>query len=142
MSPLVILLPRKGYLQHFGSKIAKIVRCYCHNLGQSEKNIFDFSLCVRWAQGRAAGTYEDVRTGTYFVRLVNPITIRGRGRLHPIYMLVLTIFLTFRRALKAGSIKPHCCPKLRCPKLDCSSDFCDWPEKKALLLLWLPFHCN
>ena len=46
MSPLVILLPRKGYLQHFGSKIAKIVRCYCHNLGQSERKIFDISLCV------------------------------------------------------------------------------------------------
>ena len=36
----------KGYLQHFGSKIAKIVRCYCHDVGQSERNIFDFSLCV------------------------------------------------------------------------------------------------
>ena len=48
MSPLVILLPRKGYLQHIGPKIAKIVRCYCHNLGQSEKNIFDFSLCEKW----------------------------------------------------------------------------------------------
>ena len=46
MSPLVILLPRKGYLQHFCSKIANIVRCYCHDLGQSERNIFDFSLCV------------------------------------------------------------------------------------------------
>ena len=41
----MILIPRKGYLQHFGSKIAKIVRCYYHDLGQSEKNIFDFSLC-------------------------------------------------------------------------------------------------
>ena len=47
MSPLVILLPRKKYLQHFGSKIAKIVRSYCHNLDQSEKNIFDFSSSVR-----------------------------------------------------------------------------------------------
>ena len=45
MSPLVILQPRKVYLEHFGSKIAKIVWCYWHNLGQSEKNIFDFSLC-------------------------------------------------------------------------------------------------
>jgi hypothetical protein len=45
LKPLVILLPRKGYLQHFGSKIAKIVRSYCHNLDQSEKNIFDLSLC-------------------------------------------------------------------------------------------------
>ena len=34
MSPLVILLPRKGYYQHFGTKIAKIVRCYCHDQGQ------------------------------------------------------------------------------------------------------------
>ena len=34
-------------LEHFCSKIAKIVRCYCHDLGQSERNIFDFSLCVR-----------------------------------------------------------------------------------------------
>ena len=48
MSPLVILLPRKGYLQHFGSKIAKIVSCYYHDLGQSERNIFDFSLCVQY----------------------------------------------------------------------------------------------
>ena len=46
MSPLVILLPRRVYLEHFGSKIAKIVRCYCHDLGQSERNVFDFSLCV------------------------------------------------------------------------------------------------
>ena len=46
MSSVVILLPRKGYLQHFGTKIAKIVRCYCHDQGQSERNIFDFSLCV------------------------------------------------------------------------------------------------
>jgi hypothetical protein len=43
MSPLVIILPKKGYLQHFGSKIAKIVRYYSYNLGQSGKNIFD--LC-------------------------------------------------------------------------------------------------
>ena len=42
----MILLPRKGYLQQFGFKIVKIVRCYCHDLGQSERNIFDFSLCV------------------------------------------------------------------------------------------------
>ena len=46
MSPLMILLPRKGYLQHFGTKIAKNVRCYCYDLGKSERNIFDFSLCV------------------------------------------------------------------------------------------------
>ena len=51
---------------------------------------------------RTAGAYEDVRTGTYFGRLVNPITIRGRDRLHPIYMLVLTIFLTFRRHWRPG----------------------------------------
>ena len=46
MSPLMILLQRKGYLQLFGSKIAKIGWCYCHDLGQSERNIFDFSLCA------------------------------------------------------------------------------------------------
>ena len=34
------------YLQRFGSKIVKILRCYCHDLGQSERNIFDFSLCA------------------------------------------------------------------------------------------------
>ena len=46
MSPLLILLPRRVYLEHFGSKIAKIVRCYCHDLGQSERNISYFSLCL------------------------------------------------------------------------------------------------
>jgi len=45
MSPLVILLPRKGYLQHFGSQIAEILRCYCNNLGQFGKDIVDCSLC-------------------------------------------------------------------------------------------------
>ena len=44
MSPLLVLLTRIGYLHHFGTKIAKIVRrCYCHVSGQSER---DFSLCV------------------------------------------------------------------------------------------------
>ena len=42
----MILLPRKGYLNHFGTKIAKIVRCYCNYLGQSVRNIFDLSICV------------------------------------------------------------------------------------------------
>ena len=45
---------KKGYLQHFGSKIAKIVKCYRHNLGQSEKNIFDFSLCVIFLKEKIA----------------------------------------------------------------------------------------
>ena len=36
---------KKKYSQHFGAKIAKIVRRYCHDLGQSERNIFDFSFC-------------------------------------------------------------------------------------------------
>ena len=30
----------------FPFKITKIVRCFCHNLGQSERNTFDFFLCV------------------------------------------------------------------------------------------------
>ena len=36
---------KKKYSQHFGAKTAKIVRRYCHDLGQSERNIFDFSFC-------------------------------------------------------------------------------------------------
>ena len=66
MSLLVILLPRKGYLQHFGSKIAKTVRCYCHNLGQSEKKIFDSSLCVQCVQECHSLNCERRRSATPF----------------------------------------------------------------------------
>ena len=50
MSPLVILLSRRGYVHHFGIKISIIVRCYCYDLGQSERNIFDFpSVTCIWS---------------------------------------------------------------------------------------------
>ena len=37
---------KKRILQHFGSKIATIASCYYRDLGQYERNIFDFSLCA------------------------------------------------------------------------------------------------
>ena len=37
---------KKRIITTFCFQIAKIVRCYCHDLGQSGRNIFDFSLCV------------------------------------------------------------------------------------------------
>ena len=80
MSPLVILLPRKGYLQHFGSKIVKIVRCYCHDLGQSERNIFDFSLCVFGSQGLTgpAGGQWTKKLSTQFMKVtLFPTTTTG-----------------------------------------------------------------
>ena len=63
MSPLVILLPRKEYLQNFGTNISKIVRCYCHDQVQSERNIFDFSLCDKEYQ-------VNHKTQPYWVKVV------------------------------------------------------------------------
>ena len=41
---------KKRIFTTFWFQNCKIVRCYCHNLGQSEKNIFDFSLCEKFIQ--------------------------------------------------------------------------------------------
>ena len=37
---------KKRIFTTFWFQIVKVGRCYCHDLGQSERNIFDFSLCA------------------------------------------------------------------------------------------------